>query len=1156
MTRKLEIWVDSSDAWRELKLNAAGEPVYVSNGSQVGTGMRITRVSDAAVTPPPPTPADDLPGEALDTEFHVMPNGTIEAINARIIPYPYPQAGVYPRMYDMVVGGTTYTFTQSDTGQTSTNAFSFVFTSGIFTITIGFWGFVQVSYDEADAAQLPAQDQEVTLLTITDHRWSLEDGSRISPSKGSKAIKVKGNSVVVDSTAPTVVSVSPSGTGVAENTPIVITASEVVQAGSGNYTIYDVTSGATLQTIAAASASYVGNQITLDPSTAQAASNQYSLRLDAGVFEDLAGNGVSAVTDNTYSWTTAAAPVSGALWYDEVFAYNDGSGVGPRVSSFTSAAAWASATSGVSNSGTTITISGSNITATGVDFTGFKVVNSGSNNILEDCIGDVNANGAGGNGRQWSIGGLNPTVRYCRITNPNRRGGIVELSFNDATGTATAHNNDLRDWAGQDPIKGPGAGVNFQCYDNLLFGCHLTSGAHIDGIDFRLSAPGSYVKRCLMVGNKTATSVTPGGGTGFNNSIRQAPSDFGGAGGIGLVIEESILVGHDDPAAQSTFLSVGSSATAGNKFYDVLVDLREHPTLMHSSARFDDWYVRYFDYAASVAAGAVTGITGPVAYPYLSNHPAQVPATMAAPVIVAAPGEIQWLENARPLNYRSLITQYDLRYSTDGTNWTTVTDVGREAGSISVAAGSNYRIQFRALNGIGNGSWSSSSNLVNVSAPTGTHRIILMYGQSEPESIIGNELGVAPAKPALTEDNKVKFVYHNPNASDPRPVVSKWLVSSDTSLTGGMIAFANSLIDIGGVNDTWEIGWVTYTGMGWSTHFNDGSAKFPFAHTQEIKAALSGTPILAYQSWLSANRTLDTAYARAFENLWNGTDNGTPITAPHNVKNKTGGTAFSAAHLMPEEFDPSVTIPVLGQHKFDVRQDNDTWHKPTGGANNTDYTSVNIHNCRASVDTFFAGVNVGDSLRGVELCSYLNGYWNGSNWTDIPHPGKASVDGLQRFATQLAYAVCEALGLANPQPEITSVTWAVDKVTISSSAGAITNVFADRSESQLNPATFSHYTDCMGFYINGQPAERVEFSGGNIHVYYGDGTQNFIDTDTIMFLPGGAGASLKVPEDFQNEVWKGIPCVDVGVPGDGLMNLRPMINLTTLFPNDLVNTSR
>ena len=96
----------------------------------------------------------------------------------------------------------------------------------------------------------------------------------------------------------------------------------------------------------------------------------------------------------------------------------------------------------------------------------------------------------------------------------------------------------------------------------------------------------------------------------------------------------------------------------------------------------------------------------------------------------------------------------------------------------------------------------------------------------------------------------------------------------------------------------------------------------------------------------------------------------------------------------------------------------------------------------------------------------------------------------------------------------------------------------------------------MGFYINGQPAERVEFSGGNIHVYYGDGTQNFIDTDTIMFLPGGAGASLKVPEDFQNEVWKGIPCVDVGVPGDGLMNLRPMINLTTLFPNDLVNTSR
>ena len=43
---------------------------------------------------------------------------------------------------------------------------------------------------------------------------------------------------------------------------------------------------------------------------------------------------------------------------------------------------------------------------------------------------------------------------------------------------------------------------------------------------------------------------------------------------------------------------------------------------------------------------------------------------------------------------------------------------------------------------------------------------------------------------------------------------------------------------------------------------------------------------------------------------------------------------------------------------------------------------------------------------------------------------------------------------------------------------------------------------------------------------------------------------------MQNAVWKGVPCVNIGVPGDGLMNLRPMINFNALFPNTLSNTVR
>ena len=1152
MTRKLEIWVESAGAWRDLRLNAAGEPVYVSNGAQVGAGMRITRVSDAPPPPPSPDPAPDPFPYALpsELEFSVMASGTIDAVVNRLIPYPFPQAGVFPRMYDMTVGGTVYTFSTGDQGAQ-------VFTSGIYTVSIGFWGFVQVLYDAADAAQLPANGASTTILTITQFRIVDSVTGVVSAQKGPLVLKITGNTLTIDTTPPTVVSVSPSGTGVTAGTPVTITASEDVQAGAGNFTIHDVVAGTVLETIAAAAAEYVGNQITVTPTLPQADANQYALRWAAGTFTDASpqANPVAAETGNTWVWTTSSAPVSTGIWYDDVFVHHDGTGVGPRVAS-TPVATWASGQSGVSVSGTQVTITGGGKTITGVDFGGLKVVNSGANNIFEDCIGVVSTNGQGGNGRQWSIGGSNPIVRYCRITNPNRLGGVVMLAFHDASGTATEHNNDLRDWAGQDPLKGPNAGVVLVSRDSLFKGCHLTSGAHIDTIDFRLSEPGSSVRGALIIGDKTATSVTPGGGTGFNNAIRQGPSDFGGAGGAGLIVEENILVGHDDPAAQSYFISVGNAGKAGNVFYDVLVDLRYHPNLLHPSARFDDWYVRYFDYAASVAAGKVVGIGAPVPYPYLAAQPAQVPATMAAPVISAAPGAIAWAANARPLNMRSLITRYDLRWSTDGTNWTTVQDVSRTAGNIPVTAASNYRIQFRAVNGIGAGAWSASSNQINVAAPAGTHRIMVLYGQSEIEHILNADAAGAPSKPALTADNRVKFVYHNPRVGDPRPVVSKWIVASDASLSGPMIAFANMLIAIGGPLDTWEVGWITYTGMGWSTYFNDGSPKFPFSTGAAIKAAMSGLPTLQYQSWLSSNRNLDTAYARAFENLWLGKDNGAAISAPWNVKDKSGATAFSVAHLMPEQFNPAVTIPVLGQHKFDVRQDNDSYDTPTGGGAHTDYTSANIHGCRQAVDTFFAGASVGPSLRGIELCSYLNGYASGGGWTDIPHPSRKNADGGQRFAGHLAYAMCEALGLVTTQPEITSVTWADTKVTISAAAGAITNVFAARSESQLNPATFPHYTQAMGFYINGQPAQRAEIVGGNIELYYGDGTQKFINTDTIMFLPGGAGASLKYPEDMQNAVWKGVPCVNIGVPGDGLMNLRPMINFNALFPNTLSNTVR
>lgn len=49
--KSLEVWVESSRAWRAIRAGADGQPRYVSNGALVGDGMRITRVSDQSTAP-------------------------------------------------------------------------------------------------------------------------------------------------------------------------------------------------------------------------------------------------------------------------------------------------------------------------------------------------------------------------------------------------------------------------------------------------------------------------------------------------------------------------------------------------------------------------------------------------------------------------------------------------------------------------------------------------------------------------------------------------------------------------------------------------------------------------------------------------------------------------------------------------------------------------------------------------------------------------------------------------------------------------------------------------------------------------------------------------------------------------------------------------
>ena len=442
-----------------------------------------------------------------------------------------------------------------------------------------------------------------------------------------------------------------------------------------------------------------------------------------------ATNGVGS--DATSTATATITGTAGSNWYDTVFARRDGAGVGPRVGTFTPVASWLPQT-GVSLSGTTVTVSGSSKTVTGIDFSGYRLINTGDNNIFEDCIGDFNTTGTTGNNRQWDIRGANPTVRYCRITNPTPISGAYGIATFGATGTITVTYNDVRDAAAQDAIVGPdvGGGANvFNVTENLHKGVYLTTAAHVDIIDLRGAAPGSTIRHLLSIGDKHPSSAAAGSGTGYTNVFHDLPTDPHGSACNGLIFEECIIVGHDDVGADSIFMQVGNSASTGIRMYDLLYDLREHNSLLHSSCRVDDWYARPFDYAASVASGALTGIGSPTPFPNLSNQPANVPSTMSAPVITAVAGGFTYAAMSRPANQRSLITGYAMEYSFDGTTWTAATEtISLAGGSVATPSGANLRARVWAINGIGAGTASASSNLVTVASSLFSYTLVNEQG--------------------------------------------------------------------------------------------------------------------------------------------------------------------------------------------------------------------------------------------------------------------------------------------------------------------------------------------------------------------------------------------------------------------------------------------
>lgn len=192
-----------------------------------------------------------------------------------------------------------------------------------FAISITEDGDVDVSQNAGTESLNPIDAQTITILNITGYRaCKMVDGSLvISPTLGAHAVKATGQTVVTDTTPPTITSVNPSGTAVSRSAQPTYTCSEdVVRGASGSLTLWNETLNSAFETFNVATAPTSGpggiaitaNQIQLFPSSDFPGDCVISLRATAGAVKDLNNNNLAAITTGILGFTTqpVVTPIS------------------------------------------------------------------------------------------------------------------------------------------------------------------------------------------------------------------------------------------------------------------------------------------------------------------------------------------------------------------------------------------------------------------------------------------------------------------------------------------------------------------------------------------------------------------------------------------------------------------------------------------------------------------------------------------------------------------------------------------------------------------------------------------------------------------------------------------------------------------------------
>lgn len=424
----------------------------------------------------------------------------------------------------------------------------------------------------------------------------------------------------------------------------------------------------------------------------------------------------------------------------------------------------------------------------------------------------------------------------------------------------------------------------------------------------------------------------------------------------------------------------------------------------------------------------------------------------------------------------------------------------------------------------------------------GVGHVIAIWGQSEPERIIAAFYDNTTAPPI--SDPEAVQILHGAGTS---PTLH--FVSDAAPLTAAAAAMAATLIETR-PGEKFAVVFQTVSGTDPRALVNDSDPSRVWAADKALHdlATADGQHVgLAAMSWFAAPGNLGTSYGEAMFPLFAGqTVAGVAVSFPATI-NYGSGLSYHADHWFGELYDYARTRWVAyGPHRFDIDADmRDATHL-VGGA--VQANLANKQAVRLSWRDMLALPQATMFLPlGIEPVTYVNGVDDGAGgWTDIPHPAGDTPDGTQALARLTAHAILQSAGLAAWTPPVfdncqwePSGAW----VEVWSSAGSVTTTRIARSEPPLGTA-HPHWTEVMGFQISGLPAANTQIVAGRVRIFPNSGV--FTSAETIQYGEGGASGMIAFPEDFQNQIWKNLPVVDLGLAGLDGVPVRPLADPAVL----------